>query len=148
LEPTADKRRKKGRRLPNPREILDGNDPRGPAQAMLVQTPKGEKELQVKVVRPVCWYDSCGTRELMLVLVLDPTGKWRDEALLSTDTTLTAEEVIAGYCRRWCVEVAYGDAKGFLGFHEPMVSELGGTSASDGLVRGFTGGVAVYALRL
>jgi len=121
LEPTTDKRRKKGQRLPSPREILDGNDPRWPTQTIRLQSPKSEKELQVKVVRPVCWYDSSGPRELMLVLVRDPAGKWRDEALLSTDRTLTAEEVIAGYCRRWCVEVAYGDAKGFLGFHEPEV---------------------------
>lgn len=121
LEPTTDRRRKKGQRLPSPREILDGNDPRWPAKTIVVQTPKGDKELTVKIARPVCWYDSCGSRELMLVLVRDPSGKWRDEALLSTDITLTAEEVIAGYCRRWCVEVAYGDAKGFLGFHDPEV---------------------------
>lgn len=57
----------------------------------------------------------------MLVLVRDAAGKWRDEALLTTDLTLAASEVIAGYCRRWSVEVAYADAKGCLGFHEPQV---------------------------
>lgn len=121
LESSTDKRRKRGLRLPNPREMLDGNDARWPTETILLPHPHGEKELHVKVVRPVCWYDSSGPRQLMLVLVRDSEGKWRDEALLSTDTTLTAEEVIAGYCRRWCVEVAYADAKGMLGFHEPEV---------------------------
>jgi hypothetical protein len=40
---------------------------------------------------------------------------------LTTDLSLSAEEVISGYCRRWSVEVAYGDAKSWLGFHEPEV---------------------------
>jgi hypothetical protein len=43
------------------------------------------------------------------------------QALLSTDLTLTPEQVVAGYCRRWSVEVAYADSKGFLGLHDPEV---------------------------
>ena len=56
-----------------------------------------------------------------MVLVHDPEGKWRDEALVCTDLTLSAAEVITGYCRRWSVEVAFCDAKQLLGFHDPQV---------------------------
>jgi hypothetical protein len=119
LGPDASPRRKKGDRLPTPKALLD--DERWPWETLGLETPQGEKTLQVKVVTPVCWYGAAGSQELLLVLVRDPSGKWRDEALVTTDLTLSAGEVIAGYCRRWSVEVAYGDAKGWLGFHEPEV---------------------------
>jgi hypothetical protein len=121
LAASASPRRKKGDRLSTPRAILDGHDPRWPWQDLRLTTPRGEKNLHIKVVPHVCWYTAAGNASLTLVLVRDPEGLWRDEALLSTDPTLTAAEVISGYCRRWSVEVAYADAKGWLGFHEPEV---------------------------
>jgi hypothetical protein len=114
-------RRKQGARLPSPQVMLPAHDPRWPVEKLRLVYPGGEKELEVKVVRDVCWYPAAGPRPLLLVLVRDPAGQWRDEALLSTDLTLTAEQVIAGYCRRWSVEVAYADSKGFLGLHDPEV---------------------------
>ena len=56
-----------------------------------------------------------------MVLVRDPAGQWRDEALVCTDVRLSAAEIITGYCRRWSVEVAFADAKQLLGFHDPQV---------------------------
>jgi hypothetical protein len=41
-----------------------------------------------------------------VVLVRDPLGQWRDEALVSTDPTASAAFVILGYCRRWSVEIS------------------------------------------
>ena len=57
----------------------------------------------------------------MVVLVRDPAGAWRDEALLATDPNAAATFVITGYCRRWSVELAFFDSKQFLGFHDPRV---------------------------
>jgi len=121
LSRSAKQGRKRGDRLPTPRAILNGNDPRWCVEKIRLIYPRGEKELEVKVVRDVCWYHIAGPRPLMIVLVHDPEGKWREEALISTDTTLTAEQVVAGYCRRWSVEVAYADSKGSLGLHDPEV---------------------------
>jgi hypothetical protein len=121
-EPLAaghDRRRKKGAGLGTPQQAL--GDAGRPWQPLLLRRPMGEKALRVKVLGPCCWYASVGPTPLRVVLVRDPDGKWRDEALLSTDLGLSVEEVIAGYLRRWSVEVAYGDAKPLLGFHEPMV---------------------------
>lgn len=118
---SANKNRKKGDRLPTPQEILKGDDPRWAVEKIRLAHLKGVKELEVKVVRGVCWYHIAGPRPVMIVLVHDPEGKWRDEALISTDTTLTAEQVLSGYCRRWSVEVAYADSKSCLGFHDPEV---------------------------
>jgi hypothetical protein len=84
LGPSSSKQRKKGDRLRTPREMLDGEDPRWPQESICLVMPQGEKTLQVKVVRKVCWYSAAGAEELMVVLIHDPEGKWRDEALLST----------------------------------------------------------------
>jgi hypothetical protein len=119
-------KRKKGEPLPRPSAML--KDPHYPAEELLLPLPKRdqEKRLQVKVIRGVCWYPAAGPREIQLVLVHDPEGKWRDELLLSMDVRLPAEEVIRGYMRRWSVEVCYWESKELLGLHEPQVwSALG-----------------------
>jgi hypothetical protein len=116
------KRRKRGPRLPSPQAILEMDDPRWKFEEVRMVCPNGvEKVLEAKVIRDICWYPSAGSDPLMIVLLRDPSGKWRNEALLSTDSTMMVLDVIAGYCRRWSVEVAYADSKGMLGFHDPQV---------------------------
>jgi len=112
-------RRKKGEPLTSPWQAVD--DARWPWQRQTVRLPKGEKTLDVKGIGPACWYASAGSRPLQVVLVRDPEGSWRDEALLSTALDLTAAEVIVGYMRRWSVEVAYCESKQQLGLHDPQV---------------------------
>ena len=48
----------------------------------------------MKLVGPCCWYASAGQMPLNVVLVRDPEGKWRDEALLCGELGLSAEEVV------------------------------------------------------
>lgn len=112
---------RKGKRLPTPAQMLK-DDRRWLAETMIL-TFKNEVErtLEVKVIRAVCWYTVTGTKPVQLVLVRDPKGEWREEALVCTDVTLSAAEVITGYCRRWSVEVAFCDAKQLMGFHDPQV---------------------------
>jgi hypothetical protein len=114
-------RRKHGGRLPTPKEMLaDGQ--RWPAQKQTITFKSGvTRELEVKTISSVCWYATAGPQAVHVVLVHDPLGQWRDEALVCTDVTLSAAEVITGYCRRWSVEVAFCDAKQLLGFHDPQV---------------------------
>ena len=57
----------------------------------------------------------------MVVLVRDPLGQWRDEALVATDPRASAAFVILGYCRSWSVELAFFDSKQYLGLHDPRV---------------------------
>lgn len=114
-----DKRRKVGEALTTPQQAL--TDRRFKWQRLLLNYPGGQKQLRVKVIGPCCWYRSAGSRPLRVVLVRDPEGAWRDEALLCGELELSAEEVIVGYLRRWSVEVAYAESKQLLGLQEPMV---------------------------
>jgi hypothetical protein len=110
-----------GRRLPTPAALLK-DDKRWPVQRMRIQFKSGcQRLLEVKVITGVCWYTAAGSAAVQVVLVRDPQGKWRDEALVCTDVRLSAREIITGYCRRWSVEVAFCDAKQMLGFHDPQV---------------------------
>jgi hypothetical protein len=114
-------RRRHGPRLPTPAALL-ADDRRWPAQEMTIAFPNGrERALAVKVITGACWYSAAGPQAVQVVLVRDPKGQWRNEALVCTDVSLPAAEVITGYCRRWSVEVAFGDTKQLLGFHDPQV---------------------------
>jgi hypothetical protein len=119
LPADAPKRRKKGVGMHTPLDWFEA--PEWPWENLLLKHPKGEKQLQVKVLRDVCWYNAAGSRLLQVVLVRDPAKQWRNEALLSSDLGLSAQEVILGYMRRWSVEVAYCDSKQLLGLHDPQV---------------------------
>jgi hypothetical protein len=114
------RRRKKGRRLPTPKAMIE-DTAAYPAESLKVEFPKGPRELRVQVIREVLWYRGCQDEPVMVVLVRDPSGQWRDEALVATDPGASAEFVILGYCRRWCVELAFFDSKQFLGLHDPRV---------------------------
>jgi hypothetical protein len=119
-ESSADKRRKKGERLASPRELL-ADEGIWPAERLVVEFPRGRRTLEVKVVPDVLWYHAAGSAPVQVVLVRDPAGQWRNEALVCTDLGLSAAEIVAGYCRRWAIEVAFFDAKQQLGFHDPHV---------------------------
>jgi hypothetical protein len=120
LPPGAKGNRKKGPALPNPTQLLSGLEHQ--AQRLVLPLPNGDqKDLAVKVIQGVCWYPAVGQRLIQLVLVHDPARKWRDELLLSTDGTLSAQEVILGYLRRWSVEVCYWESKELLGLHDAQV---------------------------
>ena len=112
--------RKKGGRLPTPREMIE--DTVGyPGEVHKVQFGSTIRRLRVQVIRDILWYTGAETEPVSLVLVRDVAGQWRDEALLATSRDAPAEFVIAGYCRRWSVEVAFFESKQLLGLHDPRV---------------------------
>lgn len=112
--------RKKGDRLPTPRAMIEDTTTY-PAELLTLAFPREERSLRVQVIRDVLWYRGSKTEPVMVVLVRDPSGQWRDEALLATDPTASAAIVILGYCRRWSLELAFFDSKQSLGLHEPRV---------------------------
>ena len=114
------RRPKKGRKLPTPKAMIE-DTAAYPAEILKIAFPKTVRELRVQVVRDVLWYRGCKDEPVMVVLVRDPSGQWRDEALIATDPTVAAEFVIQGYCRRWSVELAFFDSKQYLGLHDPRV---------------------------
>src|SRR3954462_319522 len=112
--------RKKGDRLPNPKAMIE-DTASYPAEVVTIDFPKQSRELRVQVVRDILWYRGSKTEPVIVVLIRDPLGQWRDEALVATDPSVSAAFVILGYCRRWSVELAFFDSKQHLGLHDPRV---------------------------
>ena len=69
---------KKGKRLPTPLAMIE-DTATYPARRRTIRFPKLEGRLRVQVVRDVLWYTGCGEDPVMVVLVRDPLGQWRDE---------------------------------------------------------------------
>jgi hypothetical protein len=112
--------RKRGDQLPRPRQMIEDTQAY-PAQEREVEFGDTTRKLRVQVIRNVLWYTGSKTTPMSVVLVRDVAGQWRDEVLLATSTDATAEFVIAGYCRRWSIEVVFRESKQLLGLHDPQV---------------------------
>lgn len=116
------RRRKKGERLPTPRAILDAPEGSGVCADEVTLTVYGKpRRARLQVMRGVLWYAACRESPVMVVLLHDPQGKWRDEVLMCTDVAMAAEQVVAYYCRRWSIEVTFRIAKQHTGMQDPQV---------------------------
>jgi DDE superfamily endonuclease len=66
------------------------------------------KPAQVRVqLFDALWYIVGGRRKLRLVLIRGWPGHHKDDVLVSTDLTLSAKDIIEGYCLRWSLEVCH-----------------------------------------
>ena len=87
------------------------------------------KKLQVKIygknatvkvqVFDVLWYIGAHQRLLRFILIRGWPGHDKDDVLLTTDLTMTAEQAIVWYCYRWSLEETFGWVKSRLGFEDP-----------------------------
>lgn len=123
LPGTKGRPRTKGERLPALREMIE--DPALVAESETSEIDavfgKTSRRLRVQVTRNLLWCAGSKTEAVTLVLVRDVAGEWRDEALLATGRDVSAGFVIAGYCRRWSIEVVFHESKQLLGLHDPQV---------------------------
>ena len=109
--------RKKGKRLPSPVEL---------AKSKKVRWTKTRVSLYGRRVRvwykscTALWYNSAGTRLLRIVVVRDPSGRRRDDCFFSTDLSLSAKAILELFAMRWPLEVAFYNAKQFLGLEDPQ----------------------------
>jgi hypothetical protein len=109
--------RKKGERLPSPAEL---------AKSRKVRWTKNRVTLygsRVRVWYKSCtalWYNSAGTRRLRIVVVHDPSGRRKNDCFFSTDLSLSAKAILELFAMRWPLEVAFYNAKQFLGLEDPQ----------------------------
>lgn len=115
-QPHTGRRRLRGMRLPSPAELIAS--PR--RWKTVVPTIYGRK-VPVKVKSQVCmWYTVARTRMIRMVVTRDPRGLIEDRAYFSTDLSLSEEDILAGFSRRWSLEVTYREVKQSLGLEDPQ----------------------------
>jgi len=105
--------RKRGERLPTPRQMLAGRCRRVSFDIY------GRSESARLADREARVY-SAPERALRIVAVEPLSGGRKPQAFYSTCADATAEQVIAWYAMRWSIEVAFHDSKQHLGFEQPQ----------------------------
>ena len=101
-----------------------------PSPCEVVAKRKRRKKLQVKwygggnrVIEVITetgnWFKSGkGLVPIRWVYVKDLTGTHRDEYFFSTDTTMSASDIVEHYCRRWNIETTFQEMREHLGLEK------------------------------
>lgn len=107
--------RKKGERLPTLKQILI--DPATLWKQVTIENWYGEGPRVVEIVsRTAIWYHK-GIPPLPIrwVLIRDPKGKFKSQALLCTDLMAKPEQILKWFIMRWQVEVTFQEVRTHLG---------------------------------
>jgi hypothetical protein len=121
-EPAAPRRRyqkghthRKGKRLPTLEHVL--SDRKTVWKRITIYHWYGERKRVVEITsRTTVWYHS-GLPALPIrwVLIRDPKGKFKPQALLCTDVSIKPEQILKWFVPRWRVEVTFEEVRAHLG---------------------------------
>ena len=106
---------KKGQRLPTLEAVAEDKHTRW--KRILVQKWYGEKKRMIEVTsKTAVWYHT-GHPPLPIrwVIVRDPKQIFKTQALLCTDLSVSAEQIVHWFVRRWQVEVTFHEVRTHLG---------------------------------
>jgi len=107
--------RKKGQRLPTLETMAE--DKHTHWKRITVQQWYGEKNRMIEITsKTAVWYHS-GQPPLPIrwVIVRDPNQTFKTQALLCTDLSVSAEQIVHWFVRRWRVEVTFHEVRTHLG---------------------------------
>ena len=76
---------------------------------------EGRREVEVCTDTAVWYHIGLPPVKIRWVLVRDPLGKFDPQALLSTNTNHTPQEILSWFVRRWTMEVTFEEARAHLG---------------------------------
>jgi hypothetical protein len=115
----------KGPRLPSPKEAAAKADAAVPEEGLWLWQPVqalayGLSRTLKVLAYTVVWPHVLGTRQIRLVLVRDPDGKFEDTYLFTTKLEALPAWVIETFAKRWAVEVAFRDSKQVLDIEGPQ----------------------------
>ncbi len=102
----------KGKALPKPQDVVKN----GKAKPLRVRWYGGGRRLVEVITGQGHWYKSGkGLVPVLWVFVRDRSGTHRDEYFFTTDTSLSAKEVIELYGGRWNIETTFQEMRSQLG---------------------------------
>lgn len=110
-------RRKKGARLPTPKQIAAQTTS---GWSLGTFDRRGKTIPRLFLSRVVLWYTPCKERPLLLIIVRDPSGKEPDDFFFTTDLAAAPGQVPADYAGRWSIEDTFRDVKQLLGAEDPQ----------------------------
>ena len=107
--------RLKGKRLPTVQQIL--RDATTPWTSVTIAGWYRDPQREVEIVSETAvWYHTgMPPVPIRWVLIRDPQNKFRPQALLSTNMTLTPTQIVTWFVHRWQVEVTFHEVRTHLG---------------------------------
>jgi len=109
------RRKKKGKRLPTPRQLATRRKNGWRTVEALVYG----KKVKRKVLPIIClWYHVSKDKPVKLLIVRDPSGEQKDDYLFCTDPNTPDAQIIERFAARWPIEESIHDGKQFGGFEQ------------------------------
>jgi len=107
--------RKKGKRLPSPKDIAPADDKNWLALKLNLYGKIARRQVfQFQAL----WYEVSPNRLVNIVIVRDPQNRGTDEFFFTTDLALSAADIIYVYTGRWPIEVVFRESKQYLGIQD------------------------------
>jgi hypothetical protein len=107
--------RKKGKRLPTLEQVL--KEAQTSWKKILVPNwyGQGKREVEITSATAVWYHNGMPPLPIRWVLIRDPEGKFKTQALLCTDLIETPEQILKWFVMRWQLEVTFHEVRDHLG---------------------------------
>jgi hypothetical protein len=107
--------RLKGARLPSLQAVLDDAQTLWCEITMRNWYGQGQRRIEVTSGTAVWYHTGKPPLPIRWVLIRDPKGKFKPQALLCTDPQTTPDQIVTWFVRRWQVEVTFQEVRAHLG---------------------------------
>ena len=107
--------RLKGKRLPTLQQVLLDATTAWTSVTITGWYREPHREVDIVSETAVWYHTGMPPVPIRWVLIRDPRNKFRPQALLSTDVTLTTTQIVTSFVHRWQVEVTFQEVRTHLG---------------------------------
>jgi DDE superfamily endonuclease len=101
----------KGIRLPTLAALLENPETVWTRIRVLNWYGQGDRAVEISSQTAVWYHKGIQPVQIRWVLIRDPDGKFKSQALLCTDLTLEPTLILEWFVLRWCVEVTFEEAR-------------------------------------
>lgn len=107
--------RKKGAQLPKLEQILDGSETVWKKLTVPNWYGEGPRVVEIVSDAAVWFHNGMPPLPIRWVLIRDPKGRFKSQALLCTDLTIPPAQIVKWFVMRWQVEVTFHEVRTHLG---------------------------------
>ena len=107
--------RKKGKRLPTLKKVLEDKQTCWKKAIIPNWYGEGRREVEFASDTAVWFHNGMPPLPIRWVLIRDPQGKFKSQALLSTDLIEEPEQILKWFVMRWQLEVTFHEVRDHLG---------------------------------
>ena len=115
----------KGIRLPTLGALLENPETVWTRIRVLNWYGQGDRAVEISSQTAVWYHKGIQPVNIRWVLIRDPDGKFKSQALLCTDVTLEPTLILEWFVLRWCVEVTFEESRAHLGVESRRAMHAG-----------------------